>query len=131
MAPDGKSFITSVGTQNSMVWIHDQSGEHPTSSEEEAGRVVVSVARQTQRRRTASFSSDGKKVYYLLPIGQTNRAELWVRELATGKMERVLLSYPMDDFDVSRDGKQSVFSVSLRNPGTRASSNSGFKDDQR
>ena len=49
MAPDGKSFITSVGTHDSMVWIHDQSGEHPISSEGEAGRVVVSgYARNTK-----------------------------------------------------------------------------------
>jgi Tol biopolymer transport system component len=111
MAPDGKSFITSVGAHDSMVWIHDQSGEHPTSSEGEAGRVVVSVARQTQLRRTASFSSDGKKLYYLWAIGQTSKAELWVRVLATGKTERVLPSYSMDDFDVSRDGKQVAFAI--------------------
>jgi eukaryotic-like serine/threonine-protein kinase len=114
MAPDGKSFITSVGTHDSMVWIHDQGGEHPTSSEGEAGRVVVSVARQTQKRRTASFSSDGKKLYYLWAIGQTGRAELWVRELATGKTEQVLPSYSMDDFDISRDGKQVAFAVADR-----------------
>src|SRR5208282_5409812 len=33
MAPDGKSFITSVGTHDSMVWIHDQRGEQSISSE--------------------------------------------------------------------------------------------------
>ena len=66
MAPDGKSFITSVGTHDSMVWIHDQSGEHPISSEGEAGRVAVSGTREDQRQRAVSFSSDGKKLYYLM-----------------------------------------------------------------
>ena len=74
MAPNGKSFITSVGTHDSMVWIHDQNGEHPTSSEGEAGRVIASGARtnkdgQRQRfRRTArSFITCGLRVRQLSP----------------------------------------------------------------
>jgi eukaryotic-like serine/threonine-protein kinase len=111
MAPDGKSFVTSVGTHDSIIWIHDQKGDQPISYESEAGRVVASVARETQRRRTALFSSDGKKLYYLMAVGQKYGAELWVRDLATGKSERVLPSYSMDDFSVSRDGKQVAFAV--------------------
>jgi serine/threonine protein kinase/Tol biopolymer transport system component len=97
MAADGKSFITSVGTQNSEVWIHDQSGEHQVSSEGDTGG--------------ASFSSDGKKLYYLMSIGQTNRAELWVREVASGKAERVLPGYSMDQYSVSQNGKQIAFAM--------------------
>jgi len=97
MAADGRSFITSVGTQNSEVWIHDQSGEHQVSSEGDTGG--------------ASFSSDGKKLYYLMSIGQTNRAELWVREVASGKAERVLPGYSMDQYSVSQNGKQIAFAM--------------------
>ena len=50
-----------------------------------------------------------KKLYYLIANGRTTGAELWVRELATGKTERVLPGYFMDDFSVSRDGKQVAF----------------------
>jgi eukaryotic-like serine/threonine-protein kinase len=111
MAPDGKSFITSVGTNESMVWIHDKSGEHAISSVGDAGRVVASGTREAQRRRTASFSSDGKKLYYLIANGQAAGAELWSRELATGKVERILPGYSMQDFSVSRDGKQVAFAL--------------------
>ena len=111
MAPDGKSFITSVGTHDSMVWIHDQSGEHPISSEGEAGRLAVSGTRESLRQRTVSFSSDGKKLYYLRANGPKTGTELWVREIATGKTERVLPGNFMDDYSVSRDGRQIVFAV--------------------
>jgi serine/threonine protein kinase/Tol biopolymer transport system component len=110
MAPDGKSFITSVGTHDSMVWMHDQSGDHAMSSEGEVGRVVASGTRETRRRKTATFSSDGKKLYYLIANSQTT-AELRVREVGTGKVERVLPSYSMDGFSISRDGKQVAFEM--------------------
>jgi eukaryotic-like serine/threonine-protein kinase len=110
MAPDGRSFITSVGTRESMVWIHDRSGEHPVSSEGEAGRNAVSGTRE-RYRKASTFSSDGQKLYYLIAKGQATGAELWVREIATGKTERVLPGYSMDDYSVSRDGRQVAFSV--------------------
>ena len=111
MAPDGKSFITSVGTHDSMVSIHDQSGEHSISSQGEIGRLQVSGTREGRRQKTVSFSSDGTKLYYLAENGQTTGAELWVRDIATGKTERVLPGNFMDDFSVSRDGKLVAFAT--------------------
>ncbi|MGH9774164.1 MAG: protein kinase domain-containing protein [Candidatus Acidiferrales bacterium] len=95
MAPDGKSLITSVGTQDSMIWIHDQNGEHQVSSEGTAAN--------------ASFSSDGKSLYYLLASGANVGPELWVRDLSSGKAERVLPGYSMDSYSISADGKQVAF----------------------
>jgi serine/threonine protein kinase/WD40 repeat protein len=109
MASDGNSFITSVGTHDSMSWIHDQNGEKAISSEGQSGRIVALGSRETRRRRTTSFSSDGKRLYYLIANGQANVSELWVREIATGKAERVLRGYAMDDYSVSRDGKKVAF----------------------
>jgi serine/threonine protein kinase len=111
MDPNGKSFITSVGTRDSMFWIHDHSGDHRISSQGEAGRLAVSGTREYRRQNTAAFSSDGKKLYYLIANGQGTGAELWVREIATGKTERVLPGYSMDEYSVSRDGKQVAFVV--------------------
>jgi eukaryotic-like serine/threonine-protein kinase len=111
MALDGRSFITSVGTHDSMVWIHDQSGEHPLSSEGEVGRLAVPGTREDLGQRSVSFSSDGKKLYYLSTNSPTTGAELWVREVATGKTERVLPGNFMSDYSVSRDGKQVAFAA--------------------
>jgi eukaryotic-like serine/threonine-protein kinase len=95
MAADGKSLITSVGMRNGTVWLHDGSGDHQVSSEGSAGG--------------ATFSADGKKLYYLMDNGQTQGFELWVRDVASGTPERVLPGYAMQDYTISPDGKEAVF----------------------
>jgi len=97
MAPDGKSLITSVGTTDSTVWLHDNQGDHQISSE---GNAVE-----------PSFSSDGNSLYFLMSNGQTHRNELWRDDLASGKAERVLPGYAMESYSVSRDGKEVVFAM--------------------
>jgi len=97
MAPDGKSLITAVGTQDRTVWMHDKDGEHQISSEGSAS--------------SPSFSSDGRSLYFLMSNGQTHGEELWIKDLDSGKVERVLPGYPMQDYSVSQDGKEVVFTM--------------------
>jgi Tol biopolymer transport system component len=97
MAADGKSLITSVGSEDSTVWLHDKDGEHQISSEGNADR--------------ASFSSDGNSLYFLMTNGQTRGDELWVKDLTSGKVERVLPGYSMGDYSVSHDGKEVAFTM--------------------
>ena len=97
MAPDGKSFITSVGSQDSTVWLHDKNGDHQISSE---GNAVA-----------PSFSSDGNSLYFLMANGQTRGYELRVTELNSGKVERLLPGYSMVSYSISRDGKAVAFAV--------------------
>ncbi len=98
MAPDGKSFITSVGSKDSTVWIHDNRGEHQISSEGNAGG--------------AQFSADGTRLYFLMTTGQNNASELWVKALTAGNLERILPGYSMASYSVSRDGRQVAFAIS-------------------
>ncbi len=98
MAPDGKSFITSVGSRDSTVWLHDKDGDHQISSE---GNAVA-----------PSFSSDGNRLYYLMANGQTPGYELWVKDLIGEKVEKVLPGYSMQGYSVSRDGKEVAFAMS-------------------
>ncbi|MGB0036823.1 MAG: protein kinase, partial [Candidatus Acidiferrales bacterium] len=95
MAPDGKSFLTSVGSSDTTVLIHDAEGDHQISSEGSAG--------------APSFSFDGKSLYYLMASGRAPAAELWVRELSSGKTDKVLPGYSIDSYSISRDGKQVAF----------------------
>jgi eukaryotic-like serine/threonine-protein kinase len=95
MAPDGKSLITAVGTQDSTVWIHDKDGDHQISSEGVAS--------------SPKFSSDGRSLYFLMAIGQTRDQELWRQDLGSGKMEQVLHGYAMENYSVSKDGKEVAF----------------------
>ena len=98
IAADGKSFLTSVGTTDSTVWIHDAKGEQQISSEGMAG--------------APTFSPDGKRLYYLMSSGIGRATELWVHELESAKSERVVPGYSIDQYSVSRDGKQVVFAKS-------------------
>jgi eukaryotic-like serine/threonine-protein kinase len=107
MAPDGKSLITSVGSEDLSVWLHDKEGDHPISSE---GNTSL-----------PRFSSDGHSLYFLKAIGQTGSDELWIKDLNSGKEEKILKDYPMQEYSagrevkqaysVSRDGKQVAFSM--------------------
>ena len=97
MAADGKSFITSVGSRDSTVWLHDKDGDHQISSEGNAG--------------APSFSSDGNRLYYLMANGQTPGYELWVKDLIGEKVEKVLPGYSMEGYSVSRDGKDVAFAM--------------------
>jgi serine/threonine protein kinase len=97
MAPDGKSLVTSVGSQDSTVWIHDKNGDHQVSSEGNAG--------------WPSFSLDGNSLYFLMINGQSHLTELWMKDLSSGKMDRVLPGYSMNGYSVSHDGKRLAFAA--------------------
>jgi len=97
MAADGKSFITSVGSKDATVWLHDKDGDHQISSEGNAW--------------APTFSADGNSLYFLMDNGQTGGSELWLRELATARQERVLPGYAMERYSVSHDGKLVAFSM--------------------
>src|SRR6267154_5186434 len=62
------------------------------------------------------FSWDGRKLYYQMQSGE-NGADLWSRELETGKTERVVSSSAIlpgsaiGHYSVSHDGKQVAISM--------------------
>jgi serine/threonine protein kinase/WD40 repeat protein len=97
-APDGKSFVTSVGESQSTLWVHDGERERQITFE---GYSYL-----------PSFSADMKQLYYLQRSKANGRfvsGELWDTELETGKKQRLLPDFPMEHYDVSPDGKQVIF----------------------
>jgi len=100
VAPDGRSLITSVGFEESEVWIHDQAGERRMSSEGFA--------------QNPQFSPDGKRLFYLSsPLAREIFAlgEIWEADVATGQTQRLLPGILVTGFDISADGKQIVFAA--------------------
>jgi eukaryotic-like serine/threonine-protein kinase len=103
MARDGNSFLTSVGTRYWTIWIHDGNGDHQMSSE---GDVFATT-----------FSRDGTKLYYLKRAAQSDAAELWSTELASGSSDRVVPGYGIDatfseyyaSYAVTEDGNWVAF----------------------
>jgi len=105
MAPDGSSFITSVGLRESTIWIQDSKGEHRLSSQGFA--------------TNPQFSRDGEKLYYLVRrhglSGQFVNGELWVADLANNHRERALPGFEVSGFYVSADGEKVVFASTDKN----------------
>jgi DNA-binding winged helix-turn-helix (wHTH) protein/Tol biopolymer transport system component len=103
--PDGRSIITSMGVQESAIWIHDANGERSMSSE---GEIVADIS-------PPSFGADDKVLYYLLRHGSDGpEPELWRMMVDSGKSEAVFPGVSMLAYDVSPDGKQVVYCAALR-----------------
>lgn len=97
-APDGRSFVTSIGSSQSTIWLHDSNGTRQLTSEGYAFRPRV--------------SPDGRRVYYLVRGKSTDSffsGGLWVAELQTGAPQRVLPEFDMQDYDISADGQRIAF----------------------
>jgi len=94
MSPDGRSFATSVGMEESTVWVHNPQGERQISSE---GYAWLNGSN--------CFSPDGKKLFYIVEPS----SELWVADLESGHNEPVLPGFRITRYDVSTDGKRVVF----------------------
>ena len=95
MAPDGKSLITAVGSQDQTVWLHDKDGDRQISSDGNTS--------------SPAFSADGRNLYFLRTNGQTHDEELWIKDLNSGKEDKILSDHPIQKYSVSRDGKEVAF----------------------
>jgi Tol biopolymer transport system component len=97
-APDGRSFVTSVGASQSTLWVHDARGDRQITSE---GYVFM-----------PSLSADGKKLHYLVRSygpRSWNQGGLWVADLETGRRQRLLTDFQILHYSISADGQRIVF----------------------
>ena len=109
MAPDGKSFIASVGLRQSSVSIHDSNGDRQISLEGYAYRP--------------KFTRDGKRLLYAVQKSATPaRAELWIAEVDSGLSERLFPGFLIADgprelsnaYDISPDNREVVVAATDR-----------------
>lgn len=99
--PNGQALITSVGVHESAVWIHNEHGDRPLSSEGEVlGWPTPPI-----------FSPDASVLYYLLRRSESSGAELWHTMVDSGKSEAVFTGVSIGEFDLSPDGKQVVYTT--------------------
>ena len=98
VAPDGDSLITSVGTAERTLWVHDAKGDRQVSFRGSVGQT--------------KFSADGRKLYYLIySQSSTSAGELHVADLESGRDERLLPGFLVFEFHISHDGERIVFSA--------------------
>jgi Tol biopolymer transport system component len=99
--PDGKSFITTSGTQQSAIWLHDDKTREKQITSEGYSFFPT-------------LSRDGKKVYCLRRVSGSHSyfsGELWVSDAATGAAERLFAGLVLTHFSISQDGKKVVFAT--------------------
>lgn len=105
MMPDGRSFITSVGTSEETVWVHDAKGDRQVTSEGYA--------------EAPSLSPDGKRLFYLVRLrgrghfsaGLYPNDDLWAVDLITNRAEPLLLNILVTGCSVAPDGQRVVCSA--------------------
>jgi Tol biopolymer transport system component len=96
--PDGRSLVTSIGSRQSTVWIHDAEGDRQITSEGFAFFPTI--------------SPDATKVYYLVRTGGGQaflRGGLWVTDLTSGQRRALLPDFKMKFYSISADGRRVVF----------------------
>ena len=101
MMPDGKSFITTAGTQQSAIWLHDDRTDEKQITSEGYSFFPT-------------LSPDGKSVYCLRRVTGSRSyfsGELWVSDVATGAAERLFPGLVLTHFSISQDGKKVVFAT--------------------
>jgi eukaryotic-like serine/threonine-protein kinase len=97
-APDGRSFVTSIGEKQSTIWLHDLLGDRQITSQ---GYAFL-----------PSFSPDGKRLYYLQRSHASRSfvsGELWTVDLQTGARQRLLPEFLMEHYSLAADGQSIVF----------------------
>jgi Tol biopolymer transport system component len=102
-ARDGRSFVTSIGTSQSTVWVHDSRGSKGDRQITSEGYGFL-----------PSISPDGEKLYYLVRGGGAHNVvsgELWVADLESGQRQRLLPDFLMQHYSISNDGERVVFVV--------------------
>jgi len=106
VAPDGKSLITSMGTEHYTVWHHDDKGDRQVLSEGSAFYPQL--------------TSDGRALYFLQvkqgshgandpKNGHQDDVQLIRTDLVTGISQQVLSVAGMQSVSVSPDGAQIVY----------------------
>ena len=101
LSPDGRSLLTSVGTEESELWLRDAYGERLLSSEGFAW--------------SPSFSQDGRTLYYMLGgLASDRPSELWMLDVDSGTRRPVVQGFAMRSYDVSDDGRAIVFAARTR-----------------
>jgi WD40 repeat protein len=101
MMPDGQTFITSSGLEDSILRLHDGRGEREISSEGFAS--------------ASSFSPDNHSLYYLVWSRRDSAnfpgGKLMVADLSSDRSEVVLPGMTIYGYDISPDGKKAVVAV--------------------
>jgi serine/threonine protein kinase/Tol biopolymer transport system component len=111
--PDGRSFLTSVGSRHSSIWVQDEQSERFISRE---GYAFIPMP--PDGGTSQPVSADGRSVYYLVRQGavrflgiRERVGELWAADSATGESRPLVTGRSVVGYDVSHDGARLAFAA--------------------
>ncbi|MGO9945562.1 MAG: winged helix-turn-helix domain-containing protein [Steroidobacteraceae bacterium] len=96
-APDGHSLLTSLGREQSAIWLHDANSERLLTTESYAFSPWL--------------SSDARRVYFLSARSSAEPSELWRLDTASGRKESLLAGFAINSYDISFDERAVVFTT--------------------
>ncbi|HVO07980.1 MAG TPA: winged helix-turn-helix domain-containing protein [Burkholderiaceae bacterium] len=94
LAADGRSLLTSIGSEQDTLWLHDARGEQALTTEGGAFYPWL--------------SADSRRVYFM-SANAANEVVLARLDLGSGKRETLLRDFNVDGFDVDAGERHVVF----------------------
>ena len=94
---DGRFLLTSLGREQSRIWLHSGGTERVLTSESYASSPWL--------------SPDGQRVYFMAARSSTEPSELWRVDVASGRKESLLAGFAIGGYNVSSDERQVVFTT--------------------
>ncbi len=96
-APDGRSLLTSLGREQSTIWLHAAGSERVLTTESYA--------------YSPWLSPDADRVYFLAARSSAEPSELWRLEVASGRKQSLLAGFAVNGYDISLDEQLVVFTT--------------------
>jgi len=96
-AADGRALLTSLGQEQSTIWMHGAGGERILTTESYASWPWL--------------SPDGRRVYFLSARSSAEPSGLWRLDIASGRRESLLAGFTLKGYDISADERQVVFTT--------------------
>jgi DNA-binding winged helix-turn-helix (wHTH) protein/Tol biopolymer transport system component len=96
-APDGRSLLTSIGTKQDTLWLHNADGERVLTTEGNAFSPWL--------------STDARRLYFLSANNSAAAVALSRMDLTTGSHEVLLSEFNVREYDVAADEQQVVFTI--------------------
>ena len=94
---DGHALLTSLGREQSRIWLHAGGSERVLTGESYASSPWL--------------SADGHRLYFLAARSSTDPSELRRVEIASGRKESLLAGFAISGYSVSPDEQQVVFTT--------------------
>lgn len=96
-APDGRSLLTSLGREQSRIWLHAAGSERVLTTESYVSSPWL--------------SPDANRVYFLAARSSIDPSELWRLEVASGRKQSLLAGFAVSGYDISPDEQLVVFTT--------------------